>query len=107
MIPDQRMSDPRLCVFAPLVLSSYSLARPPIPRMGEWKRAELGMPSMELHSISARGPAIAKGLLPGVKRSPFLASKILAPRCPGLIDCPRLFALASQLPAKRLAVTKA
>ena len=62
---------------------------------------------MELHSVSARGPAIAKGPLPGGKRSPFLATKILAPRCPGLIDRPRLFALASQIPAKRLAVIKA
>jgi len=38
---------------------------------------------------------------------PFLATKLVPPRCPGLIDRPRLLAAVSQLSAKRLAVIKA
>jgi LuxR family maltose regulon positive regulatory protein len=62
---------------------------------------------MELHSTSPQGPATAKVPLPGGKRLPFLATKIVAPRSPGLIDRPRLLAMASQVPARRLAVIKA
>jgi LuxR family maltose regulon positive regulatory protein len=62
---------------------------------------------MELHSTSSRGLITGKIPLPGGKRLPFLATKTVAPRPPGLIDRPRLLALASQLPAKRLAVIKA
>jgi LuxR family maltose regulon positive regulatory protein len=46
-------------------------------------------------------------MLIGGKQVPFLATKIVAPRCPGLIDRPRLLEMASRLPAKRLAVVKA
>jgi LuxR family maltose regulon positive regulatory protein len=60
---------------------------------------------MELQPSRQRTPA---DLLPsGGKRLPFLATKVVAPRCSGLIDRPRLLAMASQLPAKRLAVIKA
>src|SRR5262249_37626351 len=38
---------------------------------------------------------------------PFLSTKVVPPRCPGLIDRPRLLAAVAQLPAKRLAVIKA
>jgi LuxR family maltose regulon positive regulatory protein len=62
---------------------------------------------MELHSTSPLGPATAKLPLPGGKRLPFLATKIVAPRSPGLIDRPRLLAMASQVPDKRLALIKA
>lgn len=62
---------------------------------------------MELHSISPQGPAIGNVPLPGGKRLPFLATKIVAPRSPGLIDRPRLLTIASQVPAKRLALIKA
>jgi LuxR family transcriptional regulator, maltose regulon positive regulatory protein len=62
---------------------------------------------MELHSTSSRGPATGKVPLPGGKELPFLATKIVAPRCPGLIDRPRLLAMASQLAVKRLTVIKA
>jgi len=62
---------------------------------------------MELHSTSSPGSRTGEGPLPGGKRLPFLATKIVAPRCSGLIDRPRLLAMASQLPAKRLAVIKA
>ena len=36
-----------------------------------------------------------------------LATKIMPPRCPGLIERPRLLAMASQIQAKRLAVIRA
>ena len=62
---------------------------------------------MEPHSTSSPGSRTGKGPLPGGNRLPFLATKVVAPRCPGLIDRPRLIAVASQLPAKRLAVIKA
>jgi LuxR family transcriptional regulator, maltose regulon positive regulatory protein len=62
---------------------------------------------MELHSTSPQGPATAKVPLLGGKRLPFLATKVVPPRSPGLIERPRLVAMASQLVAKRLAVIKA
>jgi len=62
---------------------------------------------MELHSTSSPGSRPGEGPPPGGKRLPLLATKIVAPRCSGLIDRPRLLAMASQLPAKRLAVIKA
>jgi ATP/maltotriose-dependent transcriptional regulator MalT len=40
-------------------------------------------------------------------RLPFLSTKVVPPRCPGLIDRPRLRAAVSQLPDKRLAVIMA
>jgi LuxR family transcriptional regulator, maltose regulon positive regulatory protein len=86
-----------------IIVQSRAWAYPP---NGGLERAELGIPPMELHSTSSRGPTTGK-VLPGGKRLPFLATKIVAPRCPGLIDRPRLLAMASQLPAKRLAVIKA
>jgi LuxR family maltose regulon positive regulatory protein len=46
-------------------------------------------------------------MLLGGKQIPFLATKIVAPRSPGLIDRPRLLEMASRLPGKRLAVIKA
>ncbi len=48
-----------------------------------------------------------KGWLPGGKQLQFLATKVMAPRCPGLIERPRLDGMTAQLPAKRLAVIKA
>ena len=62
---------------------------------------------MELHSPSSRGQATGKVPPPGGKHLPFLATKIVAPRCLGLIDRPRLLTMASHLPGKRLAVIKA
>ena len=43
----------------------------------------------------------------GGKQLDFLATKVVPPRCPGLIDRPRLLGAVSGLPAKRLAVIKA
>ena len=63
------------------------------------------MPLTELQSASLSGEAARKGQVLGGRR--FLATKVVPPRCPGLIDRPRLLALASRLTAKRLAVIKA
>ena len=41
------------------------------------------------------------------KQLRFLATKIMPPRCPGLIERPRLLDVASQLPTKRLSVIRA
>jgi LuxR family maltose regulon positive regulatory protein len=54
-----------------------------------------------------RGAAARTGRVRGEKQLPFLATKVVPLRCPGLIDRPRLLAMASQLPATRLAVIKA
>jgi len=68
---------------------------------------------MESHSTSLRGAiplravAAARGGLVGRTQVPFLATKVVAPRCFGLIDRPRLLEVASRLPGKRLAVIKA
>jgi LuxR family transcriptional regulator, maltose regulon positive regulatory protein len=62
---------------------------------------------MESHSTSASEATAGKSLLLGGKQLPFLATKVVPPRCHGLIDRPRLLAMASQLPAKRLTVVKA
>jgi LuxR family maltose regulon positive regulatory protein len=44
---------------------------------------------------------------PGEKQLYFLATKVVAPRCQGLIERPRLLDVTSQLSGKRLAVVKA
>ena len=62
---------------------------------------------MERRSTALRGPAAGKGLLLERKRPSFLATKIVPPRQHGLIDRPRLLAMASQLPAKLLTLIKA
>jgi LuxR family transcriptional regulator, maltose regulon positive regulatory protein len=62
---------------------------------------------MASHSTSVSGAPAGKGLLLGGKQLQFLATKVVPPRCHGLIDRPRLLAMASQLPAKRLTVIKA
>src|SRR5258708_2612558 len=56
---------------------------------------------------SASGPAPLKRTTFGGSQLPFLATKVVPPRCPGLIERPRLQGLTSQLAAKRLAVLKA
>jgi LuxR family maltose regulon positive regulatory protein len=47
------------------------------------------------------------GTLPGGGQLPFLATKIVPARFPGLVARPRLLAVLSELPAKRLGVIKA
>jgi LuxR family transcriptional regulator, maltose regulon positive regulatory protein len=51
--------------------------------------------------------AIGTGTLPAGGQLPFLATKILPARFGGLVARPRLVAILSELPAKRLAVIKA
>src|SRR5882672_10656715 len=58
-------------------------------------------------AASSSEAAAARGILLGGKQVPFLATKVVPPRRPGLIDRPRLLEMASRLPAKRLAVIKA
>jgi LuxR family maltose regulon positive regulatory protein len=65
------------------------------------------MPLTQALSTSLSGAAAGRGPVRGGKQLPFLATKVVPPRCPGLIDRPRLLAVASRLPAKRLAVIKA
>jgi LuxR family maltose regulon positive regulatory protein len=51
--------------------------------------------------------AIGAGTLPSRGQPPLLATKILPARFGGLVARPRLVAILSELPAKRLAVIKA
>jgi LuxR family maltose regulon positive regulatory protein len=62
---------------------------------------------MEPDSTSLSEAAAGKGQSLGGKQLQFLATKVVRPRCHGLIDRPRLLAMASQLPAKRLTVITA
>jgi LuxR family maltose regulon positive regulatory protein len=52
-------------------------------------------------------PTRLRGPIPGGTRLHFLATKVVPPRCQGLIVRPRLLVAASQLSGKRLAVIKA
>jgi ATP/maltotriose-dependent transcriptional regulator MalT len=62
---------------------------------------------MDTHSPLLGGAIAGQDRLFDGKQLPFLATKVVPPRCPGLIDRPRLLAMAAQLPTKRLAVIKA
>src|SRR5580698_1629827 len=64
------------------------------------------MSSIEQHATPSN-EATGTGPFIGGKQVPFLVTKVVSPRCLGLIDRPRLLAVASQLSAKRLAVIKA
>jgi LuxR family maltose regulon positive regulatory protein len=64
------------------------------------------MSLIEPHS-SPSSEAPGTGPFRGGKQVPFLVTKVVSPRCLGLIDRPRLLAMASRLQAKRLAVIKA
>jgi len=55
----------------------------------------------------ATTPALPKSSTLGGKQLQFLATKVVPPRCSGLIERPRLLDVASQLSGKRLAVLKA
>ena len=46
---------------------------------------------------SVRGPPPGKGSMLGGKQQQFLATKVVPPRCPGLIDRPRLVDATSQV----------
>jgi len=77
----------------------------PIPLTGDRTTIPRGMLLTELQTASLSGGAVRKGQVLDGRR--FLATKVVPPRCPGLIGRPRLLALASRLTAKRLAVIKA
>src|SRR6202050_5803584 len=57
--------------------------------------------------LTPANEAAGTGPTLGGKQVPFLATKVVSPRCLGLLDRPRLLAVASGLSAKRLAVIKA
>src|SRR4029077_14133728 len=57
-----------------------------------------------MRSLSGRPPG--KGSMLGGTQQQFLATKVVPPRCPGLIERPRLVDATSQLAEKRLAVVK-
>jgi LuxR family maltose regulon positive regulatory protein len=59
---------------------------------------------MEPLMDSVSGPP--EGSTLGGKQLQFLVTKVVPPRCPGLIERPRLLSVASQLSGKRLAVVK-
>jgi LuxR family maltose regulon positive regulatory protein len=62
----------------------------------------------EPHSVRAISePPTPNGSTLGGKHLRFLTTKVVPPRCQGLIERPRLLALTSQLSEKRLAVVKA
>ncbi len=56
---------------------------------------------------SVSEPSPLKGAILERKQLHFLATKVIPPRCQGLIARPRLLGMASQLSGKRLAVIKA
>src|SRR5258707_958228 len=65
----------------------------------------VGMPLTESPSTASELPPPAGGILDR-KQLDFLATKLVAPRCEGLIPRPRLLDMASQLSGKKLAVIK-
>lgn len=71
--------------------------------MGEDRRAKGG----SLIQPGSSYLAFGTGTLPGKGELPFLATKIVPPRFEGLVARPRLLAILSELPGKRLGVIKA
>jgi LuxR family maltose regulon positive regulatory protein len=66
-----------------------------------------GCALVEPHSMrSVSGPPPGKDSMLGGKQLQFLATKVVPPRCPGLIERPRLLDVTSELSGKRLAVLK-
>ena len=88
---------------------SYSLDADAIPRMGDHTMPLRGiLPLIEPHSVpflSARSPS--RTFVIGGEHRQFLATKLVPPRCPGLIERPRLLDFTSQFASKRLVVLKA
>src|ERR1700727_1991077 len=74
------------------------------PPNGGRTHRDTGEPLVQPHSSNL---AIGTGTLPAGGQLPFLATKILPARFGGLVARPRLIAILSELPAKRLAVIKA
>src|ERR1700722_16176100 len=69
-------------------------------------RGDVGL--TQPHQVKpADGATPLKGALLTERRLEFLTTKVIAPRCPGLIERPRLDGLITELAEKRLAVIKA
>src|SRR5258708_40030403 len=74
------------------------------PPTGGRTHVDKGEPLIQPQSSSL---GIGTATLPARGQLPFLATKILPARFGGLVARPRLVAILSELPAKRLAVIKA
>jgi LuxR family transcriptional regulator, maltose regulon positive regulatory protein len=74
------------------------------PPNGGRTHGDKGEPLVQPHSSHL---TYGTGTLPGGGQVPFLATKIVPARFRGLVARPRLLAILSELPAKRLAVIKA
>jgi LuxR family transcriptional regulator, maltose regulon positive regulatory protein len=88
---------------------SYSLDSEALSPNGGWSDVPNGdLRLVELHSTgSVSGAPPFKGSMLDGKQLQFLATKVVPPRCQGLIERPRLLGITSQLAGKRLAVLKA
>ncbi|HUL86563.1 MAG TPA: LuxR C-terminal-related transcriptional regulator [Pseudolabrys sp.] len=88
----------------------YNLVVDTIPQMGVQAVRFRGMTLIEPYSTSTgsvSGLKFSKSLLPRDSRLQFLATKVILPRCAGLIERPRLFEKISQFRSKRLVLIKA
>src|SRR5580693_10005559 len=74
------------------------------PLIGFEQCLEGNLPLTEPHSMGSTSKPPPS---PGEKQLYFLATKVVAPRCQGLIERPRLLDVTSQLSGKQLAVLKA
>ena len=90
----------------PFLLAVRDRTFPPLSVPPEWGKtvARRGDPLIQPRSSHR---ASGTGILPGNGRLPFLATKIVPARFAGLVARPRLAAILSELPARRLAVIKA
>src|SRR5947209_1933408 len=71
------------------------------PPNGALRCLEGRVPLIEPHSMgSASGSPPLEGPMLGGKHLQFLATKVVPPRCQGLIERPRLLGLTSQLSGK-------
>jgi LuxR family maltose regulon positive regulatory protein len=79
-----------------------------IARIGTGRRSDGDAPLTEPYSTgSVSEPSPPKGAGLDGKQLEFLTTKLVPPRCEGLIPRPRLLGLASQLSGKKLAMIKA
>src|SRR6266404_7009121 len=87
---------------------SYSLSMKARSRKRGSSEQMGNSPLMEPRTTaSASGPLPLNRSTHGSKERQFLATKVVPPRCPGLIERSRLLSVTSQLASKRLAVLKA
>ena len=82
--------------------------RSAIARIGTGRSPDGNAPLTEAASTGLESePTAPKGRYPRQEAAEFITTKVVPPRCQGLIARPRLLAVASQLSGRRLAVIKA